>query len=142
MDVLLLDSSDLNRYSDPYLFSLLNTFEQILFAAKLKDDALSKATLRTIEESAALIPRNPANDDRIFAGSKYRNRVDLVSCSDGKQEEVAEVKEAEEVEVKDPDNPMADDQEQEVAAEDEYNPFAFDDTHNLKNRDITILQEM
>eukprot|EP00483_Globobulimina_turgida_P011467 UN11489 len=83
MDLFLLESTDLNQYGDPYLFSLLNTFEQILLCSSVKDgDVLAKATLRTIEESAALIPRNPKFDDRIFAASKYRNQVDLVGIVD------------------------------------------------------------
>merc|ERR1719411_1825288 len=90
MDLFSLESSQLDRYSDPYLFSTLNTFEQILAASKLKDDALGKMTLRTIEETAALIARNPANDDRIFAGSKYRNQVDLVSSAPVVEEEANE----------------------------------------------------
>jgi len=85
MDLWLLDDSQrLAEYeNDWYLFSTLNTFEQILLCSKSKDkDGLVKQTLKSIEESAALIERNPADDDRIFAGAQYRNRVDLMAAAD------------------------------------------------------------
>eukprot|EP01083_Nonionella_stella_P280997 956133_1 len=149
MDLYLLDSPDLNLYSDNYLFSTLNTFEQILLCTKIKDaDALAKATLRTVEEAAALIPRNPKFDDRIFAASKYRNRIDLVaevSAGKNKPDEINEMDEKEEVkqeiiemeEKKDADHPDGggdDNTDAETDIEDEYNPFNNDETQMYQER--------
>lgn len=126
MDLYLLDSSELARYTDPYLFSLLNTFEQILFAAKSRDrDGITRPTMRSIEESAALIHANPREDDRIFAGSRYRNMVDLVSddLMESKEDEMAreETGEAKE-EMK------LDEMDDDGIDEEEFDPFSFDAT--------------
>eukprot|EP00486_Rosalina_sp_Unknown_P013750 CAMPEP_0201592464 /NCGR_PEP_ID=MMETSP0190_2-20130828/190352_1 /ASSEMBLY_ACC=CAM_ASM_000263 /TAXON_ID=37353 /ORGANISM="Rosalina sp." /LENGTH=1532 /DNA_ID=CAMNT_0048051251 /DNA_START=647 /DNA_END=5242 /DNA_ORIENTATION=- len=136
MDLFLLDSSELARYSDPYLFSTLNTFEQILFASQSKDkDGIVKATIRSIEESAALIPRNPRYDDRIFAAGKYRNRVDLVACdAPAPAPEPAADGDAGAPEQKDPENPMAGDEANAEADDAEYDPFSFDDTIMYEER--------
>ena len=161
MDLYLLNSADLNQYGDAYLFSTLNTFEQILFASMSKDkDGIIKATIRSIEESANLIPRNPRNEDRIFAGARYRNRVDLVGESGGNDDEQQQQPQRVEEqgnddnaeEKKDPDNPEAGDEMEEEkgfddgtgndgnnnnnnnGGGDEYDPFSFDDTIMFEER--------
>eukprot|EP01083_Nonionella_stella_P016822 46962_1 len=121
-DLFLLDHSDLQRYADPYLFSTLNCFEQIMLCSKLskdKGDALAKATLRSVEEAAALIQRNPRNDDRVFAASQYRNSRDLVKNVLPPQGVVILKEE------------KKDSSEEE---EEEYNPFNFDETLQMEER--------
>jgi len=82
MDLFLLDAADLAKYADAYLFSTLNVFEKILFASRSKDkDGVTKSTLRAIEEAAALLPRNPRENDRVFAGARFKNKVTMAEAN-------------------------------------------------------------
>jgi len=116
MDLFLLGSSELARYADPYLFSTLNVFEKILFASTSKDkDGITKPTLRAIEEAAALLPRNPRENDRVFAGARFKNKVTIADAVAEAVEPIAAA----------PNSDEKNDDDEAIA---EPDPFSLDET--------------